>query len=293
MLLADLHIVEGRLRRTSRDGVVGEPVGVLEDYGCVAEAFCAMHQLTGEGRWLTLAGELLDVAVEHFADGKGGFFDTADDAERLITRPADPTDNATPSGLSALAAALTAYSALTGEIRYREVAERAVESVAPVIARHARYAGYSAATAEALLSGPYEIAISTDGDGAELVETARMLAPPGAVIVVGAPDSPGVPLLAGRPMFDGRPTAYVCRGFVCDRPVTVVDDLAALLANEPTPLLPASPYRAFVGNTTPVVSVFAGSPSGDGKRPGRSVGTRVSAVARSAGAGDTFLTVSR
>jgi uncharacterized protein YyaL (SSP411 family) len=211
---------------------VGEPVGVLEDYGCVAEAFCAMHQLTGEGRWLTLAGELLDVAVEHFADGKGGFFDTADDAERLITRPADPTDNATPSGLSALAAALTAYSALTGEIRYREVAERAVESVAPVIARHARYAGYSAATAEALLSGPYEIAISTDGDGAELVETARMLAPPGAVIVVGAPDSPGVPLLAGRPVIDGRPTAYVCRGFVCDRPVTVVDDLAALLAND-------------------------------------------------------------
>lgn len=230
-LLADLHIVDGRLRRTSRDGVVGEPVGVLEDYGCVAEAFCAMHQLTGEGRWLTLAGELLDVALERFADGKGGFFDTADDAERLITRPADPTDNATPSGSSALAAALTAYSALTGEIRYREVAERAVESVAPVIARHARYAGYSATTAEALLSGPYEIAIATDRpDGDLLVAAARRLAPPGAVIVVGAPDAPGVPLLSGRLMVNGLPTAYVCRSFVCDRPVTTVDDLAALLA---------------------------------------------------------------
>ena len=46
---------------------VGEPAGVLEDYGCVAEAFCAMHQLTGEGRWLELAGQLLDAALAHFA----------------------------------------------------------------------------------------------------------------------------------------------------------------------------------------------------------------------------------
>ena len=55
-VLAGRHLVDGRLRRVSRDGVVGQPAGVLEDYGCVAEAFCALHQLTGEGRWLELAG---------------------------------------------------------------------------------------------------------------------------------------------------------------------------------------------------------------------------------------------
>ena len=52
---------------------------------------------------------------------------------------------------------------------------------------------------------------------------------PGAVVVVGAPDAPGVPLLAGRSLRDGVATAYVCRGFVCDRPVTTVPDLAAQL----------------------------------------------------------------
>jgi uncharacterized protein YyaL (SSP411 family) len=103
--LATVHLVDGRLRRVSRDGVVGEPAGVLEDYGCVAEAFCAMHQLTGEGRWLALAGQLLDTALARFAAPDGGFYDTADDAERLVTRPADPTDNATPSGRSAIVAA--------------------------------------------------------------------------------------------------------------------------------------------------------------------------------------------
>jgi uncharacterized protein YyaL (SSP411 family) len=233
--LADRHIVDGRLRRVSRDGVVGEPAGVLDDYGCVAEAFCAVHQLTGEGRWLELAGGLLDAARAHFTmhdsadpDGGGGFFDTADDAERLVARPADPTDNATPSGLSSLAAALVAYSALTGEVEYREVAERALETVSPIIGKHPRYAGYAAAVAEALVAGPYEIAI-VGPDPGELAAAARRYAPPGSVVVVGAPDQPGVPLLAGRPAIGGVATAYVCRGFVCDRPVTATADLVALL----------------------------------------------------------------
>jgi uncharacterized protein YyaL (SSP411 family) len=226
-LLADRHFVDGRLRRVSRDGRVGQPAGVLEDYGCVAEAFCAVHQLTGDGRWLALAGELLDIALAHFADGIGGFYDTADDAEALVTRPADPTDNATPSGRSAMAAALVSFAALSGQPRYQEAAQDALAAVAPLAASHPRFAGYACAVGEALLSGPYEIAI-VGGDG-ELLDTARRLAPPGAVIVAGEPDRPGVPLLRDRPMVDGRPTGYVCRGFVCDRPVTTAADLAAQL----------------------------------------------------------------
>jgi len=231
-LLAELHVVDGRLRRVSRDGAVGEPSGVLEDYGCVAEAFCAVHQLTGDGRWLSLAGELLDVALDRFGTGTGGFFDTADDAEQLVTRPADPTDNATPSGLSATAAALTAYGALIGQTRYRDAAQRALATVAPLVAKHARFTGYAAAVGEALLSGPYEIAIVGDGAG-DLREVAWRLAPPGAVIVAGDPDQAGVPLLADRPRVDGRATAYVCRGFVCDRPVTSTVDLTTVLENTP------------------------------------------------------------
>jgi uncharacterized protein YyaL (SSP411 family) len=229
-VLADLHLVDGRLRRVSRDGVVGVPAGVLEDYGCAAEAFCAVHQLTGEGRWLELAGSLLDTALAHFADGDGGFFDTADDAETLVVRPADPTDNATPSGLSALVAALVSYTALSGEPSYRDAAEQALQTIAPVIERHPRYAGYAAATAEALVSGPFEIAVvGADGDS-ELARAAWRHAPPGAVIVAGEPNQPGVPLLARRRLLDGRPTVYVCRGFVCDAPVTSADALIAQLS---------------------------------------------------------------
>jgi uncharacterized protein len=220
-LLADRHLVGEKIKRVSLDGIVGEPAGVLEDYGCVAEAFGLMHQLTREAVWLERAGVLIGTALGKFTEG-GRVFDTASDAQRLVTRPADPTDNATPSGASALASALLAYHALTGEPSYRERAEQILGQVAEVVAQHPRFAGYAAAAAEALVSGPVEIAIST-ADGVEakiLRDTAVKYAPGGAVLVVGEPDRPGVPLLDGRPLIEGRPAAYVCRGFVCDRPVT-------------------------------------------------------------------------
>ncbi|MEN3309039.1 MAG: uncharacterized protein V7603_5241 [Micromonosporaceae bacterium] len=228
-LLAGTHLVAGRLRRVSRAGIAGEPAGVLDDYGCVAEAFCALHELTGQGRWLELAGQLLDTALVHFGNDRGGFYDTADDAERLVTRPADPTDNATPSGLSAVAAALTRYAALTGEPRYREAAQAALATVLPLATQHPRFTGYACAVGEALLSGPYEIAIVADSDAGLLRDAAWRLAPPGAVLVSGRPGQAGVPLLADRPTLGGQPTAYVCRGFVCDRPVTTVAELTTQL----------------------------------------------------------------
>jgi uncharacterized protein YyaL (SSP411 family) len=193
----------------SRDGAVGTPAGVLEDHADVAEGLLALHQATGARRWLDLAGRLLDSAVAHFDDGNGGFYDTADDAERLVRRPQDPTDNATPSGLAALAGALTTYAALTANTAHRDVAERALGAVAPVVARFPRFAGWAAAVGEALVAGPLEVAVVGSD---ELAAVARLTTSPGAVVVCGG-DSP---------LLDGRPpgAAYVCRGFVCAAPIT-------------------------------------------------------------------------
>jgi uncharacterized protein YyaL (SSP411 family) len=218
-LLARVHVVDGRLRRVSRDGVVGAPVGVLEDYGDVAEGLLALHQVTGERRWLDLAATLLEVARAHFADGAGGFFDTADDAERLVRRPQDPTDNATPSGLAALAGALVSHAALTADTGAREVAEQALGTVAPLVERFPRYAGWAAAIAEAIEAGPLEVAVV---EAPTLASVARRTTSPGAVVVT----SGSSPLLADRP----AGAAYVCRGFVCDAPIRDADELAKRLA---------------------------------------------------------------
>jgi hypothetical protein len=224
------HLVDGRLRRASRDGTVGAAAGVADDHGNLAEGLLALHQATGEVRWLEAAGELLEVALTRFADGAGGFYDVADDAERLVTRPRDPSDNVEPSGQSSLAGALLTYSALTGSSRHREAAEAALAAAGPLARSAPRFAGWSLAVAEAAVAGPLQVAVvGDDAVAAELAAVARASTSPGLVVAVGAPDTPGVPLLADRPLVRGGAAAYVCRGFVCDLPVTTAEELTGQL----------------------------------------------------------------
>lgn len=237
-LVVSTHLVGGRLRRASRDGVVGEAAGVLEDYGCLAEGLLALHQVTGQASWLESAVSLLDTALAHFADAEasGAFHDTADDADALVWRPSDSGDNASPSGASAIAAALLAGSVLVGPERagrYRDAAERAVRRAGLLAARAPRFAGNWLSVAEALALGPVQVAVvGAAGDPArEALRAAGVRhAHGGAVVLAGSPDADGAPLLAGRPLVDGAAAAYVCRGYVCDRPVTTVDELVASLS---------------------------------------------------------------
>ncbi|WP_304453492.1 thioredoxin domain-containing protein [Nocardiopsis sp. YSL2] len=228
-LLLTTHVVDGRLVRTSRDGRAGTSAGVLEDYADVAEGLLALHGVTGEARYAHEAGRLLDAVLEHFADGDGGFFDTADDAERLFSRPQDPTDGATPSGRFAAASALLTYAALTGSERHRTAAEAALSAVSLLVEKAARFAGWGLAASEALLTGPRAVAVVGDpADPAteELVRTALRWAPLGTALSRGdGVDDGGVPLLRDRAPLGGRPTAYVCEGFVCKLPVTTPEEL--------------------------------------------------------------------
>jgi uncharacterized protein YyaL (SSP411 family) len=229
-LLAGTHWVDGRLRRASRDGVVGRHAGVLEDYGDLAEGLLTLHQATAEVPWLELAGDLLEVVAEQFIDVEG-WHDTAADAEALVHRPFDPTDGPTPAGIAAAAGAAVTYGALAGAPRHLELGAAAVASLTRLVRQAPRAAGWAAAVGEALLVGPLEVAVSGPA-GPErdaLAAAARAATSPGAVVVVGEPDTPGVPLLAGRPLVRGRAAAYVCRGFVCSAPVTDVSALSAAM----------------------------------------------------------------
>jgi uncharacterized protein len=246
VLLADVHLAGGRLIRTSRDGVAAaEAAGVLEDYACVAAGFLTLSGVTGQARWMARAGDLLDTALAVFGDGAGGFYDTAADGEALIFRPADPADNATPSGSFAVADALLSYSALAGSARHRDAAEAALGVLPAIAARFPRAAGEGLAVAEAWLAGPAEIAIvgrPEDERTLALQETALHAATPGAVLALGdgteaeadgteaAGTEAGVPLLAGRGLVNGGPAAYVCRHFTCQAPVTTPQQLREVLA---------------------------------------------------------------
>ncbi|MEV0647005.1 thioredoxin domain-containing protein [Phytomonospora sp. NPDC050363] len=140
-LLADVHTVDGRLRRVSRDGAPGTAQGVLEDHAAVASAFLARHAKDPDGGWLARAKDVLDLVDRHFTTGDGGFHDTADDAEVLVHRPTDPTDGPTPSGWALAATAYGEYARVTGDPYYRDAAYRALAVAEPVLRKHPRFAG--------------------------------------------------------------------------------------------------------------------------------------------------------
>ncbi|MFD9393684.1 thioredoxin domain-containing protein [Streptomyces sp. NPDC060000] len=234
-LLVRLHLDgQARIARTSKDGQVGANAGVLEDYADVAEGFLALASVTGEGVWLEFAGFLLDHVLARFADPESGaLFDTAADAEQLIRRPQDPTDNAVPSGWTAAAGALLSYAAHTGSEPHRSAAERALGVVKALGPRVPRFIGWGLAAAEALLDGPREIAVVVPDPAdpaAELLRrTALLGTAPGAVLAFGTTGSDEFPLLADRPLTNGEPTAYVCRNFTCDAPTTDPERLRSAL----------------------------------------------------------------
>ncbi|HEX7716816.1 MAG TPA: N-acylglucosamine 2-epimerase, partial [Marmoricola sp.] len=168
----------------------------------------------------------LDVALDQFAAPDGGFHDTAADAEALIARPRDPSDNASPSGHSAVTHALLRYAALTGSGRHRDAAEAALASVRMLAEKAPRFAGWSLAAAASALDGPKEIVVVAEpGDPAGMALATRARGSLGSVVMVVPPGTGGIPLLEGRGLVDGRAAAYVCRSMVCERPVTDPEEL--------------------------------------------------------------------
>ncbi len=234
-ILAGLRRPDGRLGRSWKDGrATGE--GVLEDYADLADGLLALHAATFDERWFTTARELADAILDHFVDPAGGFFDTADDHETLVTRPKDPQDNATPAGGSMATLVLLRLAALTGEARYGDAAQRALATVTSFLGRFPTGFANWLSAAGLEVGGIVELAIVGDPaapDTQALIAAATAGGRRDLVVAVAAdPDGSAIPLLADRSAIGGRPTAYVCRNFACRLPVT---DPAALVAQLAAP----------------------------------------------------------
>jgi uncharacterized protein len=231
-LLAELR-PGGELKRTWRDGAARIDA-FLEDHALLADALLSLYQATFDPRWVAEARELGDRILERFWDDDEGLFhDSAAGAERLVVRPRDVYDNATPSGNSAAAVLLLRLATFTGEPRYERVAVRVLRSMGELLRRAPMGFGHLLAALDFHLATPREVAIVGDPaaeDTRALLGVVNGRYRPNTVLALRRAGEPAsveevIPLLAGRSAVDGRAAAYVCRRFTCRRPVT---DAAAL-----------------------------------------------------------------
>jgi uncharacterized protein len=232
-VLSGLLPSDGRLRRSWKDGRASAD-GALEDYADLADGLLSLYEATFDERWFMAARSLADAILARFRDPAGGFYDTPDDGERLVVRPKDVQDNATPSGGAMATTVLLRLAALSGDGRYATAAEGALAPMGPLLARHPTAFAQWLGALELARAEVTEVAIvgdPQDGSTGRLVEVAdRGYHPFRVQAATASPGDSRVPLLGGRFALDGRPTAFVCRSFACRQPVTQPEALEAQLA---------------------------------------------------------------
>jgi uncharacterized protein len=230
--LMEKLVVDGRLRRSYKDGRARFNA-YLEDYACVADGLVELYEATFETRWLREAGSLADAILELFWDAEeGAFYDTAADHEELVTRPRDVYDNASPSGNSVAVEVLLRLSVLLEREDYRERAAAVLEDLSGAIAQIPGAFGRLLSTLDFYLSTPYEVALIGAPDAPDtrtLLSAVYSAYVPNKVVAGRSEDDEEaarlVPLLAERPMREGKATAYVCVNHACQNPTTDPEEL--------------------------------------------------------------------
>ncbi len=212
-----------RVLRAWKSGVANVP-GFLEDHAALGLAAIALYELTFEPVWVERADLMGRAVVDRFwDDATGAFFDTASDAESLITRPRDATDNATPSGTSLAVDLLLRLADLTGDSARADRARHVLQTLAEPMARYPQAFGHLLGAADMAIHGAVEVALAgrPSSEGLEALRAAAaQVYVPSLVLAGGDPASqPTVALLRDRAPRDGRATAYVCHQYVCDAPV--------------------------------------------------------------------------
>jgi uncharacterized protein YyaL (SSP411 family) len=221
-----------RMRRSYKDGRA-PLAGYLEDQAAVADGLLSLYEATFDPTWLDQVHGLLTEMLAAFWD-EAAFFDTGSDQERLVVRPQDVTDDAVPSGTSMAVDVLLRAGMLLGEQSWIDRAHVTLERLGPTAAKAPQAFGRLLAAIDFYLGRPVELAVI--GNPAEpqargFLEVIRARYLPNRLVAVAPPDHsrPLLPLLGDRTAIDGKVTAYLCEGFVCQAPTTDPAELARQL----------------------------------------------------------------
>jgi uncharacterized protein YyaL (SSP411 family) len=220
-------IQDGRLKRSWRLGEAKYDA-YLADYAALGEGLIALYQADMDLRWYEAAVELAEVILNHFTDPKGGFFDTRDDHESLISRPKSLQDTPNPSGNSLAVSLLLKLGAFSGDSRFLDPAWQALEGMQTQASQHpTAFAGWLTAINFAL--GPQlQLALMgspKDENYPSLIDGVNHRFLPNLVLASSDHPTDLPELLSGREVTPGRTNAYLCQAFACRMPTSSAEEL--------------------------------------------------------------------
>jgi uncharacterized protein len=217
---------DGYLLRVWKDGRA-KLNAYIEDYANFADGLIELFQISGEAKYLLEARRLADLMIAEFWDEEqGAFFFTANNHEELVVRSKDFYDNATPSGNAVAADVFLKLAKFFDDEKYERFAATVLKLIAPQIRRFPNGFGRALSAIEFYLNPTKEVVI-LGAKGNELERELWRNYLPNKIVVPAenAENADFIPLLRERKMLEGKPTAFVCENFVCQKPVTNADDL--------------------------------------------------------------------
>jgi uncharacterized protein YyaL (SSP411 family) len=230
---------DGRLLHRYRGGDADIEAN-LDDYAFFAWAEIELHQVTQDPEHLRRAIVLTDAMLERFRDDASGalFFSPAGKKD-LIVRQREVYDGAVPSGNSVALSNLLRLARLTAEPGYERAAGEISRAFSRTVGSHPSAFSMFLCGLELVADGGQELVIAgdpaSDAVRAMLDVSVRGYEPHLVTVLRPAGDdlddleevAPFLVEFRGKP--GAEATAYLCRGLMCERPVTSGDELNALL----------------------------------------------------------------
>jgi len=228
----------GALLRRYRQGEAAIPA-FLDDYALFVQGLLDLYEAQFDRRDLELAIRLTEKQMELFEDPEqGAFFASAADDTSLLMRVKEDYDGAEPSGNSVAAMNLLRLARFTNRSSFRESAERTLAAFASRLAATPSALPQMLAACEWLLGEPREIILvggRGDADTQALLRTLHSRFVPNRVaMLVDSPETrralaAGIPSIEFMEKVEGRASAYVCRNYTCQLPVTESEKFAELI----------------------------------------------------------------
>ncbi len=207
--------------------------GQLDDYAYLIMGALELYQSTFNPRYLKIAVELNETVLEKFYDKEhGGFFLTANDAEKLLMRPKDIYDGAIPSGNSIAYYNLLRLYQLTANDKYLKYIEELERLFSGMVAKSPTSFSMFLSALSGNIYSAKEIVIVEGENGIEefIHPLANYYTPNSTVLVIPSGKEKEVitelaPFTKEHTAVNGLTTVYVCKNFVCNLPTTEPEEM--------------------------------------------------------------------